>query len=242
MSDTAPASCLPAPRAMIAAMLLAVAAALGGCAGGGAPGSNSYAMASTGSGSTVTFESIDGPPPAVFDKLVRDLNAEAQTRQLAVMSRDANAAYRVRGYVSAHSTGGRAAVTWLWDVYDRDQQRVLRLNGEQKLAGKHKDAWAALSDTALQAIARDSMEQLAGFLTSNDATPSAMQPAAYADQSSPEAAGIVRMSDPDPAADAGKPAAASEPGDNVPTPRKRVKSSVSAARGVTVAAAPRQSD
>ena len=57
-----------AGRAAIAAALLAVACGLGGCAGGGAA-SASFAMASAGSGPTVTFESIDGPPPQVFDRI-----------------------------------------------------------------------------------------------------------------------------------------------------------------------------
>src|SRR5919107_570143 len=47
---------------VLAVMLLTAAAALGGCAGGGGA-ANSYAMApSAGSGATVAFESIEGPP------------------------------------------------------------------------------------------------------------------------------------------------------------------------------------
>ena len=44
---------------------------------------------------------IDGPPPAQFRQLVQNLNNEAQSRQLAVMSRDSPSAYRVRGYLAA---------------------------------------------------------------------------------------------------------------------------------------------
>ena len=83
MRDTLIAPCLKAPRAMIAAALLAVAAALGGCAGGGAA-SGSYAMASTGSGPTVAFESIDGPPPQVFDRMVSVLDSESKLRNLSM--------------------------------------------------------------------------------------------------------------------------------------------------------------
>ena len=82
MRDALTASCLKAPRAMIAAALLAVSCALGGCAGGGATGSGSYAMASTGSGPTVAFESIDGPPPQVFDRMVNVLDSESKLRNL----------------------------------------------------------------------------------------------------------------------------------------------------------------
>ena len=66
-----------AGRAAIAAALLAASCALGGCAGGAA--TNSYAMASSGSpnGTTVAFESIDGPPPPVFDRMVGVLDSES---------------------------------------------------------------------------------------------------------------------------------------------------------------------
>src|SRR5215208_2199853 len=99
MSDTVPASCLQAPRAMIAAVLLVVAAALGGCANSGSANSGSYAMVSTGSGPTVAFESIDGPPPQVFDRMVGVLDSESKLRNLSIVSREGTATYRVRSYI-----------------------------------------------------------------------------------------------------------------------------------------------
>src|SRR6186997_2684269 len=105
MRDLIPASCRKTPRAMIAAALLVVASALGGCAGGGAA-SGSFAMAPAG-GSTVAFESIDGPPPAVFDRMVGVLDSESKLRSLSVVSREATAAYRVRSYLSAQVVRGK---------------------------------------------------------------------------------------------------------------------------------------
>src|ERR1700676_1556648 len=52
-------------------------------------------------GPTIAFESIDGPPESIFRKLVQDLNDEAASRQLAIVSREAPAQYRVRGYLAA---------------------------------------------------------------------------------------------------------------------------------------------
>ena len=151
--------------------------------------------ASTGAprGATVAFDSIDGPPRAVFDKLVRDLNSEAQSRQLAVLSRDDSAAYRVRGYLGAQSSSRKSAVSWVWDVYNRDRQRVLRINGEEVVAGKHRDAWDGLDDATVERIARNSMVELSAFLTSTAALPSGPSETAYAASSTPEAAGILRI-------------------------------------------------
>lgn len=216
-------------RFFVSCLVLTGASALAGCN----TTSQDVATLRDPRGATVAFESIDGPPPALFQKLVQDLNVEAQTRQLAVVSREASAVYRVRGYLGAQTAGGRSTVNWVWDVYDNDRQRVLRLNGEQKLAGKHRDAWAALDDASVQKIARDSMEQLGAFLTSTAAVPSSAQPAAvYVSESSPEAAGIVRISQPvaDPLPGV-KPD--DEPGDEVPLPQKRTRASIG--RATTVA-------
>ena len=172
MRDALIASCLKAPRAMIAAALLAVSCALGGCAGGGATGSGSYAMASTGSGPTVAFESIDGPPPQVFDRMVGVLDSESKLRNLSIVSREGGAAYRVRSYLSAQVVRGRTVIAWVWDVYDNNQQRALRLSGEEAAGKAGRDAWAAADDLVLRKIAQAGLSGLSGMINGTpDAAP-----------------------------------------------------------------------
>ena len=110
-------------RAAIAAAMLA-ACALGGCASSGGPAGGAFAMASGGA-ATVTFESIDGPPPQVFDRMVSVLDTESKLRNLAIVSRESAATYRVRSYLSAQVVRGRTMIAWVWDVYDGSQQRAL---------------------------------------------------------------------------------------------------------------------
>jgi hypothetical protein len=62
-------------------------------------------------GASVAFESIDGPPQGQFYKLVQDLNNEAQLRRLPVISRDSQAAYRVRGYLAAETVKGATTIS-----------------------------------------------------------------------------------------------------------------------------------
>ena len=80
-----------------AALAVALAGALAGCTNDGRPSVAGMQPR----GATVAFESIDGPPQGQFNTLVRNLNDEAQQRRLAVLSRDATSAYRVRGYLAA---------------------------------------------------------------------------------------------------------------------------------------------
>jgi hypothetical protein len=160
----------PALRAIRAALLLAamcgLSSGLGGCAGGG-PASNSFASAA--SGATVAFESIDGPPPQVFERMVGVLDSEAKLRNIAVVSREGSAAYRVRSYLSAQIRGGRTIIAWVWDVYDRDQQRALRLSGEEATGKPGRDAWAQADDLVLRRIAQAGLTGLGGMINGGPA-------------------------------------------------------------------------
>ena len=189
-------------RVCSAVLAVAMAGALAGCNQDG----RSSVAGMQPRGATVAFESIDGPPQGQFNTLVRNLNDEAQQRRLAVLSREASSAYRVRGYLAAKvakdRTLDRTTISWVWDVFDRDEQRVLRINGEEvvKRPGKDvRDAWNVADEAVLRRIASASMEQLAAFLTSTDAVPvasaaTAVTPVAFigGSDTSPEAAGIFR--------------------------------------------------
>jgi len=155
-------------------------------------------------GATVAFDSLDGLPPGQFQKLVKNLNEEAQARHLAVISREQSSAYRVRGYLAVKVTKHQTTVTWVWDVFDQEENRAIRISGEETQKVRHRDAWTAADDAMLHRIARASVEQLAAFLTSPEVAPgTAPSPAADAQvalasphESSPEAAGIFRISGP----------------------------------------------
>jgi hypothetical protein len=184
-----------APRAAIAAILLTIACGLGGCASSGAVG-DSFAMASTGASPTVTFESIDGPPPQVFDRMVGVLDSESKLRSLSIVSREGAASYRVRSYLSAQVSHGRAVIAWVWDVYDRDQNRTLRLSGEEPAGKGGRDPWAAADDLVLRKIAQAGLSGLAGMVNGGPAdapqpapVPAGKRGPAVANNDLPDAAG-----------------------------------------------------
>jgi hypothetical protein len=208
-----------------ALIIAACALALAGCNQDG----QADVSAAQPRGATVAFESIDGPPAGQFQKLVRDLSDEAQTRRLAVISRAQPSAYRVRGYLAAKIVQGQTTISWVWDVFDTDERRALRVTGEETAQVQHNDAWNAADDAMLQRIARSSMDQIAAFLTSPNVAPgtpdAAPQLALMGTQdSSPEAAGIFRIfnAKADPVAGSGaEPIPAATADDAVPLPPRR---------------------
>src|SRR5262245_8739736 len=163
----------------VAAALLALCAA--GCSE--TTSSNASLTTSGRTSPTIAFDSIDGPPVGVFNRLVDNLSTEAQGRQLAIASREGAANYRVRGYVAAQVIRGRTHISWVWDVYDDDKLRALRITGEEP-GGRSADPWSVADEQMLRRIARASMDRLAAFLA-NPAAP--IEPdAATAVATSPE--------------------------------------------------------
>jgi hypothetical protein len=186
-------------HALRAGAFLSVAAALGlsGCSSssGLPPGLSNVGAR----GTTVAFESIDGPPETVFRTLVQQLNQEAQARQVSVVSREAAAQYRIRGYVAAHVVGKKTTISWVWDVYDADRQRALRLAGEE-VCPPGRTAWSAADDQVVGRIARDGMTRLAAFLGSPpvpDASPAPREEPAPNVAFAPSETGIMAFAPPD---------------------------------------------
>jgi hypothetical protein len=134
-------------------------------------------------GPTVAFESIDGPPESVFHRLVQQISAEADARQVAVVSRTEAAQYRVRSYVSTQTRGKRSSVAWVWDVYDADHNRALRITGEEPASFAGTGTWAVADDQVLRQVARNGMDRLIAFLAAPAAGP---RPAAPARSGAPE--------------------------------------------------------
>ena len=180
--------------------IAALAASAAGCSSVPSNGRLSLASA-VAPGSTIAFESIDGPPQDVFGKLVTNLNDEAGKQQVAVVSRSAAPTYRVRGYVSALVDRNKTTFAWVWDIYDNDKRRVLRINGEEPAAaGKRRDAWAAADEQVLRRMAKSGMDRIAVFLNSPEAPPVAAPEPNFVTlvsgrDDSPEGAGIVRAPD-----------------------------------------------
>ncbi len=220
------------------AALALLALGMAGCqtTGNGGPA----AALQSGASPTIAFESIDGAPDAVFRKLVRKLNEEAEKRQVPVVTREGFAPYRIRGYVALgiEKKRKRTLLSWVWDVYDASERRAVRLTGEEVGKAAGRDAWAAVDDEMLSRIAGNGIEQLAAYLHSPAANTPVQTPApdipaqpdgrgiavASSDDFRPEASGIFRLFRSEPAPPAPAPAEASAdsppPGD-VPLPRRR---------------------
>ena len=134
--------------------------------------------------------------------MVGVLDSESKLRNLSIVSREGAASYRVRSYLAAQVSRGRTTIAWVWDVYDRNQQRALRLSGEEPAGKAGRDPWTAADDLVLRQIAQAGFSGLAAMINGTapaDAPPPAPAPGrrgpavASAERPSP-ASGAFRVS------------------------------------------------
>jgi hypothetical protein len=119
----------------------------------------------------IAFESIDGPPPTVFERLVAQLTKEAEARKLPVVSRSYPNAWRVRLYVAAHLQRKQATISWVGDVFDTRYDRAFRVSGEEVVSPPRKDVWALADDAVLSRIAAKSLDAIIGQINAPESAP-----------------------------------------------------------------------
>jgi hypothetical protein len=160
--------------------VLALALSAAGCTttSGGLP---------AGQHSTVAFDRIDGLPPAVFDRYVSKLGDEAEARKVPVVTREGFAPYRIKGYASVWTRGRQATMSWVWEVYNSEGQRVMRINGDENAGAAGRDAWRAVSDEVLARAARSGMEQLSVYFRGPDSQGAPMVASGAPDAAPPPA-------------------------------------------------------
>jgi hypothetical protein len=96
----------------------------------------------------------------------------------------------VRSYLAAQVSRGRATIAWVWDVYDREAQRALRLSGEEPAGEAGRDPWTAADDLVLRKIAQAGLSGLSGMI--NRTAPDMPPPAP--DKRGPAVAGAEQES------------------------------------------------
>ena len=114
-------------------------------------------------GGAVAVVAIEGAPESVQARLVGAMRGEAGARGVTLAASDAEARFRVKGYLSAYRTPeGATALAFVWDVFDADLQRARRVTGQDTIRqGNPADPWTAADDETIRRIARESLSGIA---------------------------------------------------------------------------------
>lgn len=133
-------------------------------------------------GATVAMESLDGAPDAVTARFDRVFAKAAAARDIT-MAEPSTAHYLVRGYLDAASADDGTTVTYVYDIFDaNDQQRVNRVTDVLTLPTSGGDAWAQVDNSVMASLAGRSADALAAALADTPAAKAALAPTITAAQ------------------------------------------------------------
>lgn len=117
-------------------------------------------------GNSVTFLPVSNAPQTAVTNLARSIRSEAQKQGVPVVaSVQQGAAYQVKGYFSALEDGSGTLLVYVWDILDRNNKRVYRINGQEQAGGRSSDPWAAVTPQMLDRVAQSTMAQLKSWLS-----------------------------------------------------------------------------
>ena len=136
---------------------------------GGQTGLEGTATASLAGGTrAVTFLPVSNAPQSAVTSLARSIREEAQSASLPVVaSIEQGASYQVKGYFSALEDGSGTLLVYVWDVLDRNNKRVYRINGQEQASARAADPWSAVTPDMLSRVARSTVSQLKNWLATN---------------------------------------------------------------------------
>lgn len=126
----------------------------------------------------VAFEPVTGMPDTKAAELAAALGHRAVGHNLVVVAgSDPKLRYRMKGHLSASASPERTTISFVWDVFDKDNERVHRFEGIQHAAaGGASDPWGSVTPEAIDSIANATAAELARFLSSVGAQAAAPQP------------------------------------------------------------------
>ncbi len=109
---------------------------------------------------------IIGAPLEVVTPLSLRFDTIVKTQSITLAANmETDADYILKGYFSNLTENNQTTVLYVWDVMDKQGNRVHRLQGQEKVSGKN--GWSAVPATVMSKIADDTMADYFRWVSAN---------------------------------------------------------------------------
>jgi hypothetical protein len=114
----------------------------------------------------IAFAPVTGAPSDPVARLNVAIREEAAKRSIVVVQPgDPNADYTLQGYLSAVGGPSGTVLVFVWDIADRNGQRVHRVSGQESSTKGAPDPWAAVDAETLRIVALRTVDAFAAWLS-----------------------------------------------------------------------------
>jgi hypothetical protein len=115
----------------------------------------------------VTILAVDGIPESINEDMLSALSEAATRRGIRLIEADQNPRFQVKGYFSVDPNGAGTVFSYTWDVLNTSTDQTSRIEGSATTPRKSTEPWSVLDDATRNALASQSMNDLARFLATN---------------------------------------------------------------------------
>lgn len=112
----------------------------------------------------IQLSPVIGAPENALTPLSSRLAARAGERGIPISS--SAGSLSMKGYFSAISEEGETTVIYVWDIIGADGKRLHRIQGKQKELSRRGEGWNAVTAPTMEAIADQTVNDLATWLSS----------------------------------------------------------------------------
>ncbi|MCK5934437.1 MAG: hypothetical protein KAG89_19970 [Fulvimarina manganoxydans] len=114
--------------------------------------------------SEVQFLPLVGAPDDKANILARSLSDAAASQRVVIRpAADGRAQVRLKGYFSTFEDGGESVLVYVWDVLDENDQRIHRIQGQERFATTGGDPWAGVDKSIFDKVAATTLQEARAF-------------------------------------------------------------------------------
>ncbi|EAU40702.1 hypothetical protein FP2506_03209 [Fulvimarina pelagi HTCC2506] len=114
--------------------------------------------------SEVQFLPLVGAPNEQANLLAQALADEAARSSVTIRpAADGQAAVRLKGYFSAFDEGEQSVLVYVWDVLDQNDERIHRIQGQERFSKAADSPWAGVDRAVLDRVARATLQEAQGL-------------------------------------------------------------------------------
>lgn len=110
--------------------------------------------------SEVQFLPLVGAPNEQANLLAQALADEANRSGMTIRpASDGQASVRLKGYFSTFDEGNETVLVYVWDVLDRNDERIHRIQGQERYTKSSGGPWGGVDLAVLDRVARTTLEE-----------------------------------------------------------------------------------
>ena len=111
------------------------------------------------------IEPFTGAPGNTADDISRRIGQLAEQEGISLVRRNGpDVTHRVQGYLAVAGDDSRGILVYVYDIFNRDGDRLFRFTGQETVSASDGDPWNGVDNDAIDNVAQRTVRSLAAWV------------------------------------------------------------------------------